>query len=68
LDAINVDSTAIYQQYGEEEAQAVDSFLNMSGDGIIEEDDDDFVPRREQCIPINNPVGYVSYAYMLTQT
>jgi len=34
MDAINQDSTANYQQFGVEEAQAADSFLNMSRDGI----------------------------------
>ncbi|RLM65995.1 hypothetical protein C2845_PM16G03800 [Panicum miliaceum] len=41
LDQINYDSTAIYEHYGEEEARSADSFLNMSRDGI-EEDDADF--------------------------
>jgi hypothetical protein len=56
MDAINQDSTTVYHQYGEEEARAADSFLNMSGDGI-EEDDDDFAPRHEQPVPTENPVG-----------
>jgi hypothetical protein len=46
LDQINYDSTAVYEHYGEEEARAVDSFLNMSGDSM-EEDDDDFATRHE---------------------
>jgi hypothetical protein len=55
MDAINHESTA-HERYGEEEAQAADSFLNMSGDGIGEEDDDDFAPRHEKPVPIKNPV------------
>jgi hypothetical protein len=56
MDAINQDSMAVYHQYGEEEAWAANSFLNMFRDGI-EEDDDDFAPRHEQPIPTENPVG-----------
>jgi hypothetical protein len=56
LDQINYDSTAVYDHYGEEEAWAGDSFLNMSGDGI-EEDDDDFAPRHEQPVPSEIPIG-----------
>jgi hypothetical protein len=55
LDQINYDSTAVYEHYGEEEARAADSFLNMSGDGI-EEDDDDFALRHEQPIPSEIPI------------
>jgi hypothetical protein len=46
MDAINQNSMTAYQQYGLEEAQAADSFLNMSGDGI-EEEDNDFTLRHE---------------------
>ncbi|RLN17003.1 transposon protein, putative, CACTA, En/Spm sub-class [Panicum miliaceum] len=56
-DAIDQDSTTVYQEYVEEEAHAADSFLNMSGDGIAEEDDNDFVPRHEQPVPSENHVG-----------
>jgi hypothetical protein len=55
LDQINYDSTAVYEHYGEEEARATDSFLNMSGDGI-EEDDDDFAPRHKQPVPSMIPI------------
>jgi hypothetical protein len=57
MDAIEHDSMAVYQEYGEEEARAADSFLNMSRDGITEEDDDDFALRHEQPVPNENPVG-----------
>jgi hypothetical protein len=57
MDAINHDIMAVYEQYGEEEAQTADLFLNMSGDAIGEEDDDDFALRHEQHIPSENPVG-----------
>jgi hypothetical protein len=50
------DGTAVYDHYGEEEARAANSFLNMSGDGI-EEDDDDFAPRHEQPVPSMIPNG-----------
>ncbi|RLN40047.1 hypothetical protein C2845_PM01G43980 [Panicum miliaceum] len=60
--AINHDSTAVYQHYGEEEARTIDSFLNMSGDSILEEDDDDdFVPMHEQPVRSDNPVGVKPY-------
>jgi hypothetical protein len=65
LDAINQDSTAVYHQFGEEEARAGNSFPNMSRDGI-QEDDDDFAPRHEQPVPTENPVGVRTlciYAY-----
>jgi hypothetical protein len=67
MDAINHDSMAVYEQYGEEGAQAADSFLNMSEDGIREEDDDDFVPSHEQPVQSENPAGYISYAYILME-
>jgi hypothetical protein len=57
IDAINYDSTTVYEQYGEEEAQTANSFLNMSRDAIGEENDDDFAPRHEQTISSENPVG-----------
>jgi hypothetical protein len=64
LDQINYDSTAVYEHYGEEEARATDSFLNMSGDGI-EEDDDDFAPRHEQPVPREIPIGVrILYIYI----
>jgi hypothetical protein len=57
MDAIDQDSLTIYQEYGEEEARAAYSFLNMSGDSIAEEDDDDFASRHEQPVPNKNPIG-----------
>jgi hypothetical protein len=66
LDQINYDSTTVYDHYSEEEARTADSFLNMSGDSI-EEDDDDFAPRHEQPIPSEIPIGvriFYIYIYM----
>jgi hypothetical protein len=69
MDAINHYSTAVYEQYGEEEAQTADSFLNMSGDGFGEEDDDDFALRHEQPVPSENPIGArILCIYILTET
>jgi hypothetical protein len=63
LDQINYDSTAVYEHYGEEEARTADAFLNMSGDGI-DEDDDDFASRHEQPIPSEIPIGVrILYIY-----
>ena len=43
MDAINEDTRAnAAKQFGAEEAQTADSFLNMSGDAS--EEDDDFAP------------------------
>jgi hypothetical protein len=67
LDQINYDSTAIYEHYGEKEARAADSFLNMSRDGI-EEDDENFAPRHEQPVPNEIPnrvrILYVCISYI----
>jgi hypothetical protein len=56
LDQINYDSTTVYENYGEEEVWTVDSFLNMSGDDI-EEENDDFAPRHEYPVPSEIPIG-----------
>ena len=42
LDAINEDTRANIEEFGAEDSQTNDSFLNMSGDGS--EEDDDFAP------------------------
>jgi hypothetical protein len=68
MDAIDQDSTTVYHEYGEKEARAADSFLNISGDGIAQEHDDDFAPRHEQHVPRENPIRVhilFIYAYIL---
>jgi len=52
MDAINEDTRAnAAEQFGAEEAQTADSFLNMSGDGS--EGDDDFAPTpTQQPVPV----------------
>jgi len=46
MDAINEDMANAAEQFGAEEAQTADSFLNMSGDAS--EEDDDFAPTPAQ--------------------
>ena len=59
MDAINEDTRAnAIDQFGAEEAQTADSFLNMSGDGS--EGDDDFAPTpAQQSVPVRILIMHV---------